>query len=240
MMQWTHARYGGASPSYRPVALADVGPYLQRLLIIAEDSRFRSHCGIDVVELKEAAGVPPDAGLWRTAGAMWGQRNRIRGASTITQQLAKNLYLSPSRSLLRKLKEAVIAIRLELALSKDRILELYLNTVEWGPGVWGVDRAAREYFGVPPAALDLRQAASLAATLPHPRASNPAYRPTRMAARRDLILARYYGYDVVIPPSELVAELPDIKIELPPVIIPPALESLRIDSLMPGDTTKGP
>jgi monofunctional biosynthetic peptidoglycan transglycosylase len=189
--------------------------------------------------LKEAAGVPPDAGVWRTAAAMWRQRDRGRGASTITQQLAKNLYLSPSRSPVRKLKEAVIALRLELALPKERILELYLNVVEWGPGVWGVDRASREYFSVAPAALDLWQAASLAATLPHPRASNPAYRPTRMAGRRDLILARYYGYDVVIPPSELVAELPDIQIDLPPVIIPP-VESLRIDSLPPPDTTKGP
>ena len=80
---------------------------------------------------------------------------------------------------------------------------------------------------------------SLAATLPHPRTSNPAYRPARMAARRDLILARYHGADVVIPPSELVAELPDIKIELPPVIIPP-VESLLVDSLIPRDTTKGP
>ena len=240
MMQWTHARFGGGAPAYGPVALADASAYLQRLLIIAEDSRFWSHSGIDLVELKEAAGVTPDAGVWRTADAMWRRRDRIRGASTITQQLAKNLYLSPSRSPVRKLKEAVIALRLELALPKERILELYLNVVEWGPGVWGVGRASQEYFGLAPGALDLWQAASLAATLPHPRASNPAYRPTRMAARRDLILARYYGYDVVIPPSELVAELPDIRIDLPPVIIPPVLESLRIDSLPPPDTTKGP
>jgi monofunctional biosynthetic peptidoglycan transglycosylase len=88
------------------------------MIIIAEDSRFRTHHGIDFVELREAM----------AAGGN-------RGASTITQQVAKNLYLSPSRSLLRKLKEAVTAVRLEVTLPKERIMELYLNTAEWGPGV---------------------------------------------------------------------------------------------------------
>jgi monofunctional biosynthetic peptidoglycan transglycosylase len=238
MMRLTRARYGGAGAPYRPVALEDISPHLRRVIIIAEDSRFRSHGGVDLVELKEAVGVPPDAGFWRTAAAVWRRRDGVRGASTITQQLAKNLYLSPSRNPLRKLKEALTAVRLELALPKDRVLELYLNVVEWGPEVWGVERASREYFGVPPAALDVWQAASLAATLPHPRTSNPAYHPGRMAARRDLILARYYGADVVIPPSELVAELPEIKIDLPPVLIPPALESLLVDTLVVSDTAK--
>jgi monofunctional biosynthetic peptidoglycan transglycosylase len=236
MMRWAARRYGGQAVGTSPTALADISPLLQRSVIVAEDWRFRSHGGVDLAELKEVAGVPPDAGLWRTVAAMWRQRDRVRGASTITQQLAKNLYLSPSRSPLRKLKEAVTALRLERALSKDRVLELYLNVVELGPGVWGVERASREYFGRAPAALNLWQAASLAATLPHPRTSNPAYRPARMAARRDLILARYYGADVVIPPSELVAELPDIEIQLPPVIILPALDSLFLDSIVIKDT----
>src|SRR5207247_1287778 len=83
----------------------------------------------------------PGAGVWSTAVALWRHRDRVRGASTITQQLAKNLYLSPSRSALRKLKEVVTAVRLELALPKDRLLELYLNTAEWGPGIWGVEAA---------------------------------------------------------------------------------------------------
>lgn len=152
------------------------------MVVIAEDSRFRMHHGIDFVELREA---------WAAGGQ--------RGASTITQQLAKNLYLSPSRSLFRKLKEAVTAWRLELALSKTRIMELYLNVAEWGPGVWGVAAASEAYFGVPPARLSDAQAAALAATLPHPRTSNPAYRPARMLARRALILARYYGGNVPVP-----------------------------------------
>jgi monofunctional biosynthetic peptidoglycan transglycosylase len=184
------------------------------MVVIAEDSRFRTHWGIDPVELREAA-----AAGWR------------RGASTITQQLAKNLYLSSSRNVWRKLKEAVTAVRLEAALSKDRILELYLNAVEWGPGIWGVEAASRHYFGVAPADLSDEQAAALAATLPHPRSSNPAYRPARMLARRDLILARYRGRDVIIP---TVVDL-DLDSLLDSLVLPPPApfvpESARGDTL---------
>ena len=123
---------------------------LERMVIIAEDSRFKTHHGVDFVELRDA---------WVAGGH--------RGASTITQQLAKNLYLSPSRSLLRKLKEAVTAIRLELALSKDRIMEMYLDVAEFGPGIWGVNAASQAYFGVTPDQLTDAQAAALVATLPH-------------------------------------------------------------------------
>src|ERR1041384_32379 len=129
---------------------------LERMVIIAEDSRFRTHHGIDFVELREA---------WAAGGH--------RGASTLTQQLVKNLYLSPSRSIFRKLKEAVTALRLELALSKDRIMQLYLDNAELGAGVWGIEAASKSYFGVPVSALSANQAAELAATLPQPRTSNP-------------------------------------------------------------------
>src|SRR5207247_642426 len=162
-------------------------------------------------------GVPPP-GWWR---AHW-PRDALRGASTITQQLAKNLYLSSSRNPLRKLKEAITALRLELALSKDRILELYLSMAQWGPGLWGVDAASRAYFGVPPSRLDEAQAAALAATLPHPLTSTPTFRPDRTLARRDLILARYHGGDVYIPPEE-----EDTVLRVPPVIAPP-IESLNV------------
>src|SRR3989475_3885644 len=161
-----------------------LSPTLDRMVIIAEDSRFKTHHGIDFVELRDA---------WAAGGH--------RGASTITQQLAKNLYLSPSRSLFRKLKEAVTALRLELALSKTRIMELYLSTSEWGPGIWGAQAASAAYFGVPPSRLSDAQAAALAATLPQPHTSNPAFRPARMVARRDLILARYYGGETPDPPA---------------------------------------
>ena len=195
-------------PDGRPTQ-RDGSPVLERMIIIAEDSRFKTHHGIDFVELREA---------WAAGGR--------RGASTITQQLAKNLYLSPSRSIFRKLKEAVTAVRLELALSKDRIMELYLTTAEWGPGVWGVNAASAAYFGVPPSRLSHAQAAALAATLPQPRTSNPTYRPARMYARRDLILARYYGGKIPVPPL-LEDSIPEV-----PVIEPPILPVIPLDSVL--------
>ncbi len=190
------------------------------MIIIAEDSRFKTHHGIDFIELRDA---------WATGGH--------RGASTITQQLAKNLYLSPSRSLFRKLKEAVTALRLELALSKTRIMELYLSTSEWGPGIWGAEEASAAYFGVPPSRLSDAQAAALAATLPQPRTSNPAFRPARMVARRDLILARYYGGKTPVPPAleDSIPEIPPIE----PPMLPPILDTLVVpDTLVIPDTTK--
>ena len=207
-------------------ALKDIAPVLQRMVIIAEDSRFRSHVGIDPAEIADALGIDGTHGVWSAVGAAWRHRDRLRGASTITQQLAKNLYLSSSRNPIRKVKEAVTALRLELALSKDRILELYLNVAEWGPGIWGVDAASRAYFAVPAARLTAEQAAELAATLPHPRTSNPTFRPDRTLARRNLILARYRGVDVYIPPEEETDSLPG---PLPAPVLPPALDSLRID-----------
>ena len=185
------------------VATRNPTELVARIVIIAEDSRFRTHHGIDFVELREA---------WAAGGH--------RGASTITQQLAKNLYLSPSRSLLRKVKEAVTAVRLELALPKERILALYLGTAEFGPGIWGVESASREYFGVPVERLAPSQAAALIATLPQPRTSNPAFQPARMLARRDLILARYYGGKTPVPPM-IEDTIPVIQLpEIPPPVIP--------------------
>jgi len=220
-----------ASPAVHPSALKDISPVLQRMVIIAEDSRFRSHIGIDPAEIADALGVDGAHGVWSAVGAAWRHRDRLRGASTITQQLAKNLYLSSSRNPIRKVKEAVTALRLELALSKDRILELYLSVAEWGPGIWGVDAASRAYFGVPASLLTAEQAAELAATLPHPRSSNPTFRPDRMLTRRNLILARYRGVDVYIPPEEEM----DTVLVVPPVITPP-VDSLNVPLPMPVDT----
>ena len=197
-----------AASMVHPTPLAGLAPLLPRMVVIGEDSRFRTHHGIDPTEIADAIGADGHRGVWATLVAAWRERDRLRGASTITQQLAKNLYLSPSRSPLRKLKEAVTALRLEAALSKDRILELYLGIAEWGPGVWGAEAASRAYFGVPPAQLSDVEAAALAATLPHPRSSNPIFRPERMLARRNLILARYRGVPVAIPAEEHVDSLP--------------------------------
>ena len=219
-------------PTFHPTTLSDISPALQRMVIIAEDSRFHTHHGIDPAEIADAVGLNDARGFWPGVRAAWQHRDRLRGASTITQQLAKNLYLSPSRNPLRKIKEAVTALRLEATLSKDRILELYLNVVEWGPGIWGVDAASHAYFGVPPSRLTEEQAAELAATLPHPRTSNPTFRPDRMLARRTLILARYRGVDVIIPPEEETDTLPV------PAVVVPAVDSIRVDSLAPLDSTQ--
>jgi monofunctional biosynthetic peptidoglycan transglycosylase len=215
----------------RPTSLADISPVLQRMVIIAEDSRFRSHVGIDPAEIADALGVNGARGFRSAVAAAWRHRDRLRGASTITQQLAKNLYLSSSRNPIRKVKEAATALQLELALSKDRILELYLNVAEWGPGIWGVDAASRAYFGVPALRLTEEQAAELAATLPHPRTSNPTFRPERTLARRGLILARYHGVNVYIPPEEET----DTVLVVSPVILPP-IDTLNVQLPIPADT----
>src|SRR5216110_3810920 len=221
-----------ARPAVRPTDLENISPVLQRMVIIAEDSQFRSHVGIDPAEIADALGVDGAHGFWSAIRAAWRHRDRLRGASTITQQLAKNLYLSSSRSPIRKLKEAATALGLELALSKDRILELYLNVAEWGPGIWGIDAACRAYFGVPASRLSAEQAAELAATLPHPRTSNPTFRPERTLERRNLILARYHGVEVYIPPEE-----EDTALVVPPVVLPP-IDSLNVQAPPLMDTVR--
>src|SRR6267143_3869861 len=231
-------------PTVRPTHLGSISPLLQRMVILGEDWRFRTHHGIDLAEIADAlgwsgaGGGEGGGGGGRGLRAAWRRRDRIRGASTITQQLAKNLYLSPSRNALRKLKEAVTAVRLELALPKDRILELYLGLGEWGPGIWGADAASRQYFGVPASQLDETQAAALAATLPHPRTSNPVFAPARMLTRRDLILARYHGVPVYIPPEEDLDSLFAIPAIAPPVI-PPLPDPILVPAVGDSNRTRG-
>jgi monofunctional biosynthetic peptidoglycan transglycosylase len=159
-------------------AYARLSPHLKRAVLVAEDDAFWQHEGVDFEQLQDSIQVD-----WR--------RGRFsRGASTITQQLAKNLYLSPSRNPLRKFREWIIARRLEAELSKARILELYLNVIEWGDGVYGAEAASRTYFHV--AASDLRadQAALLAAAIINPRVYSPARPNTRLLRRQQLILRR--------------------------------------------------
>jgi monofunctional biosynthetic peptidoglycan transglycosylase len=193
-------RSGVETVAYRPVPLDSITPLLAQAAILGEDNRFWSHSGLDFVELRHAIGYSRDEfsftsardlrDMARALGSLWSRRDDLRGASTITQQLAKNLYLSPSRNPFRKVKEAVTAYRLELALSKRRILELYLNVVELGPGIWGADAGSEAYFQRPPARLTRRQAAALAGTLPFPLESNPALHPGRMRWRQEWILGR--------------------------------------------------
>ena len=163
---------------------------LKRAVIVAEDSAFWDHEGIDLEQIRESMEVNLE------------KRSAARGASTITQQLAKNLYLSPSRDPVRKLRELIIARRMEATLSKARIFEIYLNVIEWGDGIWGAEAAARRYFGIPAAALSPPQAALLAAAVINPRLLNPA-RPTPRLLRRQRIIMRRMG--AVIPPAPATA-----------------------------------
>ena len=169
-------REKGLKPPRRQVWVSydAVSEHLKKAIILSEDASFFSHKGVDFFELKEA--VKED----------WEKGKFKRGASTITMQLARNLYLNPSKNPLRKLKEIVIAWELERSLSKKRIFELYLNVVELGVGIYGAEAAARHYFSKPSSELDPGEAATLAALLPSPR--NP--RERGLLKRRDLILTR--------------------------------------------------
>ena len=194
---------------YLPVQVDSISDWLERAATAGEDDAFFEHNGIDYHALREALGYRRPEFSWsdardraelrRALGRARDRRDKLRGASTITQQLAKNLYLSPSRNPLRKLKEAVIAYRLEWALSKPRILALYLNVAEFGPNLWGAEAASRRYFGHGAARLSIDQAALLVATLPHPLSSNPSYRPGRTRWRQQLILRRLRGEPVEVP-----------------------------------------
>jgi monofunctional biosynthetic peptidoglycan transglycosylase len=201
--------WGRTERLYRPAPIDSVARAFQEAVIVGEDNSFFTHGGIDYSSLRAVLGYRRPSFAWtslRDVGELlpllprvWTRRAALRGASTITQQLAKNLYLSPSRNPLRKLKEAVTAYRLEAALDKRRIMELYVNVVELGDGVWGVEAASRKYFGVQAAGLSTEQAAALAATLPFPRRSNPLVHPSRMRWRQALILRRLEGEQVAVP-----------------------------------------
>ena len=154
------ARSRGIEVEWRWVPSEAISIDLKKAVLVAEDYSFFSHTGFDRHEIRIAA---------REAV----QGKRVRGASTITQQLAKNLWLTPSRSPTRKLREIVLTRQLERNLSKVRILELYLNVVEFGPGVYGAEAAARRYFSIPAADLNREQAARLAASLPRPSSWHP-------------------------------------------------------------------
>ena len=149
----------------RWVPYTQISNNLRRAVVVTEDSAFFDHEGIDVKELRASLETN------------WEEGRFTRGGSTITQQLAKNLYLSPSRNPIRKLKELLITRRLEAALTKRRILEIYLNVIEWGDGIFGAEAASRAYFGKPASALTPDEAALLAGAIINPREHSPA-RPT--------------------------------------------------------------
>jgi monofunctional glycosyltransferase len=164
------------------VPLKAISPHLKNAVLIAEDAAFFQHEGLDYNEIREAIKVNAE------------KLEFARGASTITQQLAKNLYLYPSRNPIRKLKELLLTLSLERHLSKRRIFELYLNVIEWGDGIYGAEAAARTYFSTPSADLSREQAAALAAVIINPRRYSPAAPSRRIRNRIALILERMQRY----------------------------------------------
>lgn len=164
---------------WNPISLAKIARGMQRAAVVAEDSRFYEHDGIDFEAFKDAM------------QHNLSEKRMVYGASTISQQTVKNLFLSPSRNPLRKWHELLLTLSMERNLPKKRILEQYLNVVELGRGIYGVDAAARYYWGVPASRLTDRQAIELAATLPSPVKNNPRTR-TKSFQRRVAKIRRHY------------------------------------------------
>ncbi len=163
---------------HRWVPYERISPYLRHAVLIAEDDAFFSHDGLDWNEIKASA--RKNLETHRVA----------RGGSTITQQLAKNLWLGTERTPLRKFKELLLALRLEHALGKRRIFELDLNSIEWGDGVFGAEAAARHWFGTSAANLSARQSVRLAAVIINPRRYSPTEPPRRIERRVRMIASR--------------------------------------------------
>jgi monofunctional biosynthetic peptidoglycan transglycosylase len=218
---------------HRWVGYTGISAQLKRAVLVAEDSAFWQHAGVDFEQIRESLEVNFE------------RREFARGASTITQQLAKNLYLSPSRNPVRKLREWLITRRLETVLSKRRILEIYLNVIEWGDGIWGAEAASRAYFAKPAAALSASEAALLAGAIINPRVLSPAQPGARLRRRQRLILQRMGR--VAPPPDTLPPATAVPLVEAPPLPEatgvpegPPPLdgESEPADPLLP-DTTPG-
>jgi monofunctional biosynthetic peptidoglycan transglycosylase len=177
------------------VPLEKISPHLQRAVLAGEDTNFLSHRGFDYEAIQKA---------WEQAQRESARQAKAegenddwlpslpefkRGGSTISQQLAKNLYLSSQRSFLRKGQEAALAVMLERTLTKRRILEIYLNVIEWGDGIYGAEAAAQHYFHKPAANLTATEAAFLSAMIPNPRTVfNPQTNPRRVTRRQRIIL----------------------------------------------------
>jgi len=172
------------------VPLSGISPYAVKAVIIAEDDKFWSHEGFDFEAIQKA--IEKDL-----------QKRRFKaGGSTISQQLVKNLYLTPAKNPVRKLKEAILTWRLEWNLSKRRIIELYLNVVEWGDGIFGIEAAARHYFGKGAGTLTAREAAALAVVLPGPLRYHPVGGGRYVESRTEAVYRIMVRRGIVIPEYE--------------------------------------
>lgn len=195
MMEYREKEWAREGKKYRViqkwVPLGSISPYLIKAVLIGEDDKFWHHEGFDYEAMQKAIEKDIKAKKFKLGG------------STISQQLAKNLYLSPSKNPVRKLREAVITWRMEKALSKKRILEIYLNVAEWGDrGIFGIEAAARHYYGKSASSLDPEEAARLASVLPNPRKFNPLGDSRYVVHRSNLIYNIMVRRGIVVPEYE--------------------------------------
>lgn len=214
-MKYREKEWRGEGKKYRIqqrwVSLSQISPYLIKAVLIAEDDKFWSHEGFDYEAIRKALEKDVKAKTFKLGG------------STISQQLAKNLYLSPEKTPIRKIREAIITWRMERILKKRRILELYLNVAEWGDqGIFGIEAAVRYYYGKSASELNPEEAARLAAVLPNPRKYNPLGESRYVVHRSDLIYSIMVRRGIVVPEYEEVIE--GDKAE-------PAIEQRNIDTL---------
>jgi monofunctional biosynthetic peptidoglycan transglycosylase len=195
----------------RWVSLSRISPYLIKAVLIAEDDKFWGHEGFDYEAIQKAIEKDIKAKKFKSGG------------STISQQLAKNLYLSPSKNPLRKIAEATITWRMEKVLSKKRVLELYLNVAEWGDGgIFGIEAASRNYYGKSASALTPEEAARLASVLPNPRKYNPLGESRYVENRSRIIYNIMVKRGIVVPEYEEITK-PD-ESEGPPETMKPQTE----------------
>lgn len=215
---------------YRWVPLSRIPRHVVNAVVVAEDGTFWEHGGFDWYEFKESL------------KKNWEKKRVVRGASTITQQLAKNLYLSPSKNPIRKVKEWIITLLLERYLEKNRILELYLNVIEWGRGIFGIEAAAQAYFHRSASALTVEQAMRLAAVIPSPLKHRPTDNSRWVAYRTNVVLQRMQGrryYEAEEPPEEEDRTQEQTKeiLSSPPVPEPLPADTGKVSDPLPTDST---
>jgi len=196
--EWKRAGLDDKKIKQKWVSLNNVSPNLVKAVLIAEDDKFWQHEGFDYEAIERA--------IEKNIMA----RKFKMGGSTISQQLAKNLYLSPSKNPLRKIKEAILTWRIEKKLSKRRILELYVNVAEWGDGIFGIEQAARHYYGVSASGLSAQQASRLASILPNPIKYSPTGPSSYVRNRSRIIYSIMRRRGIVVPDfKEVMAPVPD-------------------------------
>ena len=207
------------------VSLHNVSPNLIKAVLIAEDDKFWKHDGFDYQAIERSIEKNIAAKQFKMGG------------STISQQLAKNLYLSASKNPVRKIKEAILTWRIEKKLSKRRILELYVNLVEWGDGIFGIDQAARHYYGVSPARLTAQQASKLASILPNPIKFSPVGSSAYVRNRSRIIYAIMRKRGIYVPDyKEVMTVKPDV-VPVDSVVI--GVPEYLIDQAVSADSTAG-